>query len=454
MFKTFKNALKVKEIRQKLLYTFIMMIIVRLGCQLPIPGTSKSAIQSVMGSLATSEAYSFFSAFTGGSLEQMSVFALSITPYITSSIIMQLLTIAIPKLEELQNEGESGRKKIAEYTRYVTVALAVIEGIAMAIGFGKQGVFGNVAAMSKSRYFFTMFTVVVTMTAGSAVLMWIGERITEKGVGNGISVILMINIIARIPSDLYALYQTKVKITETNGRSLGGAALAAFIIVFVIVAMIAFVVALQAAQRKIPVQYAKKVQGRQMVGGNSSHIPLKVNTAGVVPVIFASSLMQFPIIIASMFGKAAGDCSVGGTILKVLNSGSWFNTKSLKEFAFTCGFLIYALLVIAFAYFYTSITFNPIEVANNMKKSGGFIPGIRPGKPTEEYLTRILNYVVFIGAIALLIIAGLPIVFSGVFSAKVSFAGTSLIIVVGVILDCISKIESMMVVRNYKGFLS
>ena len=454
MFKTFKNALKVKEIRQKLLYTFIMMIIVRLGCQLPIPGTSKSAIQSVMGSLATSDAYSFFSAFTGGSLEQMSVFALSITPYITSSIIMQLLTIAIPKLEELQNEGESGRKKIAKITRYVTVALAVIEGVAMAIGFGNQGVFGDVSKMSNLRYIFTIFTVVVTMTAGSAVLMWIGERITEKGVGNGISVILMINIIARIPSDLYALYQTKVKITETNGRSLGGAALAAFIIVFVIVAMIAFVVALQAAQRKIPVQYAKKMQGRQMVGGSSSHIPLKVNTAGVVPVIFASSLMQFPIIIASMFGKAAGDGSLGGTILKVLNSGSWFNTKSLKEFAFTGGFLIYALLVIAFAYFYTSITFNPIEVANNMKKSGGFIPGIRPGKPTEEYLTRILNYVVFMGAIALLIIAGLPIVFSGVFSAKVSFAGTSLIIVVGVILDCIAKIESMMVVRNYKGFLS
>ena len=454
MFKTLKNALKVQEIRQKLLYTFIMMIIVRLGCQLPIPGTSQSAIQSVMGSLATSDAYSFFSAFTGGSLEQMSVFALSITPYITSSIIMQLLTIAIPKLEELQNEGESGRKKIAEYTRYVTVVLAVIESIAMAIGFGNQGVFGNVDAMSTKRYFFTMFTVVVTMTAGSAVLMWIGERITEKGVGNGISVILMINIIARIPSDLYALYVTKVQITETNGRSLGSAALAAFIILFVIVAMIAFVVALQAAQRKIPVQYAKKVQGRQMVGGNSSHIPLKVNTAGVVPVIFASSLMQFPIIIASMFGKSAGDGTTGGTILKVLNSGSWFNTTSLKEFAFTGGFVIYAVLVIAFAYFYTSITFNPIEVANNMKKSGGFVPGIRPGKPTEEYLTRILNYIVFVGAMALLIIAGLPIVFSGVFKASVSFAGTSLIIVVGVILDCISKIESMMVVRNYKGFLS
>ena len=454
MFKTLKNALKVKEIRQKLLYTFIMMIIVRLGCQLPIPGTDESAIKSIMDSLKNSSGYSFFSAFTGGSLEKMSVFALSISPYITSSIIMQLLTIAIPKLEELQNEGESGRKKIQKITRYVTVALAVIESVAMAVGFGNQGVFGNVNQMSTLRYLFTMFTVVVTMTAGSAVLMWIGERITEKGVGNGISIILMINIIARIPSDLYALYVTKVQITDTNNRSLGGAALAAFIIVFVIVAMVAFVVALQAAQRKIPVQYAKKVQGRQMVGGNSSHIPLKVNTAGVIPVIFASSLMQFPIIIASFFGKAAGDGTTAGTILKVLNSGSWFNIDSLKEFAFTGGFVLYAVLVVAFAYFYTSITFNPIEVANNMKKSGGFIPGIRPGKPTEEYLTRILNYIVLIGALALLIIAGLPIVFSGIFKASVSFAGTSLIIVVGVILDSISKIESMMVVRNYKGFLS
>ena len=454
MFKTLKNALKVKEIRQKLLYTFIMMIIVRLGCQLPIPGTSQDAIKSVMDSLSSSAGYSFFSAFTGGSLEKMSVFALSITPYITSSIIMQLLTIAIPKLEELQNEGESGRKKIQVITRYVTVGLAVIESVAMAIGFGNQGVFGNVNAMSTARYIFTIFTVVVTMTAGSAVLMWIGERITEKGVGNGISVILMINIIARIPSDLYSLYLTKVQITDTNNRSLGGAILAAAIIIFVIVAMMAFVVILQAAQRKIPVQYAKKVQGRQMIGGNSSHIPLKVNTAGVIPVIFASSIMQFPIIIASFFGKAAGDGTTAGTVLKVLNSGSWFNTDSLKEFAFTGGFVLYAILVIAFAYFYTSITFNPIEVANNMKKSGGFIPGIRPGKPTEEYLTRILNYIVLIGALALLIIAGLPIVFSGVFKASVSFAGTSLIIVVGVILDCVSKIESMMVVRNYKGFLS
>ena len=453
MFKTLKNALKVKEIRQKLLFTFAMMIIIRLGCQLPIPGTSKAAIDSLMGSLAQNDAYSFFSAFTGGSLEKMSVFALSITPYITSSIIMQLLTIAIPKLEEMQKDGESGRKKIAEITRYVTVALALIESIAMAIGFGNQGVFGDTASMTGFQYFVTMFTVVITMTAGSAVLMWIGERITEKGVGNGISIILVINIIARIPSDLVTLYETKVKITETNGRSVGGAALAAAIIVAVIIAVVAFVVVLQAGYRKIAVQYAKKVQGRQMVGGNSSHIPLKVNTAGVIPVIFASSLMQFPIIISSVLGKTAGDGTVWGHILKALNSGSWFNISSPKAFAYTAGFLVYAVLVIAFAYFYTSITFNPIEVANNMKKSGGFIPGIRPGKPTEEYLTKILNYIILIGAVGLLLVATVPIFFSGVFSASVSFGGTSLIIVVGVILETISKIESMMVVRNYKGFL-
>ena len=453
MFTTLKNALKVKEIRQKLVFTFLMMIVIRIGTQLPIPGVDEAAITSLMGSFATSDAYSFFSAFTGGSLEKMSVFALSITPYITSSIIMQLLTIAIPKLEEMQKEGETGKKKIAKITRYVTVGLAVIEAIAMAIGFGNQGIFGNMDSLSGFQYFVKMLTIVVTMVAGSAVLMWIGERITEKGVGNGISIILMINIVARIPSDLVNLYQTKVKITEANGRSVGAAALAAFIIIAVIVLMVAFVVVLQAGYRKIPVQYAKKVQGRNMVGGNSSHIPLKVNTAGVIPVIFASSLMQFPIIISSLFGKAAGDGTVWGTILKVLNSGSWFNINSLSDFAYTGGFLIYAVLVVAFAYFYTSLTFNPIEVANNMKKSGGFVPGIRPGKPTEEYLTKILNYIILIGAVGLLIVAAVPVIFSGMFEASVSFAGTSLIIVVGVVLDTMQKLGSMMVVRNYKGFL-
>ncbi|MBQ9701202.1 MAG: preprotein translocase subunit SecY [Lachnospiraceae bacterium] len=454
MFKTLKNALKVKEIREKLLFTFLMMIVIRIGSQLPIPGIDAGYLAQFSASLKANDAYSFFGAFTGGSLEQMSVFALSITPYITSSIIMQLLTIAIPKLEELQKEGETGKKKIAEITRYVTVGLALVEGIAMSIGFGNMGVFGDSAIMGKAgmvEYIFTIARIVVTMTAGSAVLMWIGERITDKGVGNGISIILMINIVSRIPSDLVALYQTKVAAASSIGMSI----LAAAIIIVVLIAMIAFVVVLQAAYRKIPVQYAKKVQGRQMVGGNSSHIPLKVNTAGVIPVIFASSLMQFPVIISQVFGSHPGDGTVWGTILKVLSSNYWFVIDADRpiEFAYTGGFLIYAALLVAFAYFYTSLTFNPMEVANNMKKSGGFIPGIRPGKPTEEYLTKILNYIVFIGAIALLIVAGLPIFFSGAFQASVSFLGTSLIIVVGVVIETLNKLGSMMVVRNYKGFL-
>lgn len=450
MFTTIKNAFKVKEIRQKLLFTFLMLIVVRLGSQIPTPGTDASVVSSLMKKVSDTTSGTLISAFTGG-LEKMSIFALGISPYITSSIIMQLLTIAIPKLEELQKDGETGRKKIAEITRYVTVALALLTSIVMAIGFGNSNAFGNKSSMTSLQYVLTIALVVITWTAGSAFLMWLGERITEKGVGNGISIILVINIIARVPSDLYNLYESKVKITSTNGRSIGGALLATVIIFLVIVAIFALVVILQGGQRKIAVQYSKKLQGRKMVGGQSSCIPLKVNTAGVIPIIFASSIMQLPIVIANFFGKQAGDGTFWGKVLRLLNSGSWFN---LDNFKYTLGFLVYAALVIIFAYFYTSITFNPIEVADNMKKQGGFVPGIRPGKPTEEYLTRILNYIVLIGAIGLLIVATIPIVFSGVFSASVSFGGTSLIIVVGVILETLNKIESMMVVRNYKGFLN
>lgn len=450
MFTTIKNAFKVKEIRQKLLFTFLMLIVVRLGSQIPTPGTDASVVSSLMKKVSDTTSGTLISAFTGG-LEKMSIFALGISPYITSSIIMQLLTIAIPKLEELQKDGETGRKKIAEITRYVTVALALLTSIVMAIGFGNSNAFGNKSSMTSLQYVLTIALVVITWTAGSAFLMWLGERITEKGVGNGISIILVINIIARVPSDLYNLYESKVKITSTNGRSIGAALLAAVIIFLVIVAIFALVVILQGGQRKIAVQYSKKLQGRKMVGGQSSCIPLKVNTAGVIPIIFASSIMQLPIVIANFFGKQAGDGTFWGKVLRLLNSGSWFN---LDNFKYTLGFLVYAALVIIFAYFYTSITFNPIEVADNMKKQGGFVPGIRPGKPTEEYLTRILNYIVLIGAVGLLIVATIPIVFSGVFSASVSFGGTSLIIVVGVILETLNKIESMMVVRNYKGFLN
>lgn len=452
MFKTLQKALKVKEVRQKLLYTLALLVVVRIGCQIPIPGTDSSVISQILGSFDSDDAMGFFSAFTGGSFENMSLFALNITPYITSSIIMQLLTIAIPRLEELQRDGETGRKKIAEITRYLTIALSIIESLAMAIGFGNQGLFGDTS--SKAQYFLVILTAVVTMTAGSALLMWFGERITENGVGNGISIILMINIIARIPDDLMNLFESKVMITEANGRSVLGAASAAIIILAVIIAMIAFIVILNGGERRIPVQYAKKVQGRKMLGGQSSHIPLKVNTSGVIPVIFASSLMQFPVIISSILGKQPGDGTLWGKVLKLLSQGYWFDISNPRAFAYTLGYVLYAVLVIAFAYFYTSITFNPIEVADNMKKQGGFIPGIRPGKPTSDYLNKILNYIVLIGALGLTIVVLIPIFFNGVFGAYVSFGGTSIIIIVGVVLETIKQIESQMVVRNYKGFLS
>lgn len=452
MFKTLQKALKVKEVRQKLLFTLMMLVIVRIGCQIPIPGTDSDVLADFFNSFDSSDAMGFFSAFTGGSFENMSLFALNITPYITSSIIMQLLTIAIPKLEELQRDGETGRKKIAEITRYLTIGLSIVESLAMAIGFSNTGLFGDIKA-GTPEYFLVIFTAVVTMTAGSALLMWFGERITENGVGNGISIILMINIIARIPDDLMSLFESKVMITESNGRSVLGAACAALIIIAVIIAVIAFIVLLNGGERRIPVQYAKKVQGRKMLGGQSSHIPLKVNTGGVIPVIFASSLMQFPVIISQIVGKNPGDGTIWGKVLKLLSQGYWFDIDNWHAFAYTLGYVIYAVFVIGFAYFYTSITFNPIEVANNIKKQGGFIPGIRPGKPTEEYLTKLLNNIVFIGAVGLLIVATIPLVFSGVFDAKVSFGGTSLIIIVGVILETLNKISAMMVVRNYKGFL-
>ena len=282
---------------------------------------------------------------------------------------------------------------------------------------------------------------VVTMTAGSAFLMWIGERITENGVGNGISIVLLINIISRLPQDIGTLFQRFVQ-----GKSVAKAGLAIVIILAVILFTVVFVIVLQNGERRIPVQYAKKMQGRKMVGGQSTHIPLKVNTAGVIPVIFASSLMQFPIVIATFIGKGQDS-----TILAVLNSGNWCNPQKP---AYSVGLLVYILLIVFFAYFYTSITFNPMEIANNMKKQGGFVPGIRPGKPTTEYLTRILNYIIFIGAIGLTVVSVIPIIFSGVFGAHVSFGGTSLIIIVGVILETLKQVESQMLVRSYKGFLN
>lgn len=436
MLTTLKNAFKIKDLRNKILFTFAMLVVIRLGSQLPVPGVDRNYFSNWFAQ-QTGDAFNFFDAFTGGSFLNMSILALNITPYITSSIIMQLLTIAIPKLEEMQKEGEDGRKKIASITRYVTVGLALMESTAMAITFGGSGLLENYNALN-------VITVIAALTAGSAFLMWVGERITEKGVGNGISIVLVINIISRIPQDIAQLFQQFV-----FGKAIAVAVVAALVILAIIVGMVILVIILNDGVRKIPVQYAKKVQGRKMVGGQTSSIPLKVNTSGVIPIIFASSLMQLPIIVCSFFNYSG--TGFWSHILRGLNSSNWCNPR---EPVYSIGLLVYIVLVVFFAYFYTSITFNPIEIAENMKKQGGFIPGIRPGKPTSEYLTKILNYIIFIGAVGLTIVCVIPFVFNGVFNASVSFGGTSLIIIVSVVLETMKQIESQMLVRNYKGFLN
>lgn len=436
MFTTLKNAFKVKDIRKKIFFTFMMLVVIRIGSQLPVPGVDRDYFARWFAQ-QTGDAFNFFDAFTGGSFLNMSILALNITPYITSSIIMQLLTIAIPKLEEMQRDGEDGRKKIASITRYVTIALALIESGAMAIGFGRQGLLEQFNALN-------VITVIAALTAGSAFLMWIGERITDKGVGNGISIVLTINIISRMPQDIVSLMQQFV-----YGKKIATAVVAVVIIAAIIVGMVALVVLLNGGVRKIPVQYAKKVQGRKMVGGQTTNIPLKINTAGVIPIIFAQSIMQFPVIISTLVGYQG--TGAWAQILRFLNSGNWCKPS---EPVYSIGLVVYIVLVIFFAYFYTSITFNPLEVAENMKKQGGFIPGIRPGKPTSDYLTKILNYIIFIGAVGLTIVGILPYFFNGIFGASVSFGGTSLIIIVSVLLETMKQIESQMLVRNYKGFLN
>ena len=436
MLESVKNVFKLKEIRQKLIYTFLMMIVIRIGSQLPAPGIDRTYFSNWFAQ-QTGDVFSFVDAFTGGSFLNMSILALNITPYITSSIIIQLLTIAIPKLEEIQREGEEGRKLLISITRYVTVALALMESAAMAIGFGRNGLLEEYNAIN-------IIMVICTLTAGSAFLMWIGERITENGVGNGISIVLAINIISRMPQDIAALFSQFV-----IGKTIAIGAVAALVIIAVIILMVVLVILLNDAERRIPVQYAQKIQGRRLVGGANSVIPLKVNTAGVMPIIFASSLMEFPVIISTLAGyKGTG---IWSEILRYLSSSYWCNPGQPK---YTIGLLVYIALLVFFAYFYTSITFNPLEIADNLKKRGGFIPGIRPGKPTIEYLNRILNYIIFIGAIGLTIVGILPFIFRGVFGASISFGGTSLIIVVSVVLETIKQIESMMMVRNYKGFLN
>ena len=438
MLNSLVNAFKNRDVRKKLLFTLGMLIVVRVGSLLPIPGVDTEYMKTLLSGLQTGDT-NFLNAFTGGSFEKMSLFALSITPYITSSIIMQLLTIAIPKLEEMQKEGEDGRKQIASITRYVTIGLALIESIAMAIGFGRQGLIKDYQDMSTIHFATCIVLVVIALTAGSAVLMWIGERITENGVGNGISVVLLINIISGMPADFATLY-TQFVASQTLAKGITVAA----IIIAIIIALVVLVVVLQDAERRIPVQYSQKVAGKRLVGGGSTNIPLKVNTGGVMPIIFASSLMQFPVIIAQLFGKSY-------EWTKYLSQSYWCKISMPK---YSIGLLVYIILVVLFAYFYTSITFNPLQIADNLKRAGGVIPGITPGRSTTEYLNNILNKIVFIGSVGLLIVALIPVMCTGFFGASVSFGGTSVIIIVGVVLETLKQIEAMQVNRNYKGFLS
>lgn len=402
-----------------------MFVVIRIGASIPIPGINNAYLQSVFAA-NNLDLMGMLDAFSGGAFQNMTLFALGIIPYINSSIIMNLLTIAIPALEEMQKEGEDGRKKIAKITRYGTVVLALVQATAISISL--QNIF----------YSFNVFTVIIAvaaMTAGTAFLMWIGERITENGIGNGISLIITINILSRLPSGVM-LVVDQIK---------GGKYLAVAGILVVFLAMVVVVILIQLGERRINVQYAKRVQGRKVYGGQSTHIPLKVNMAGVIPVIFASSLLQFPSIITSFFTQ--NPTGFWATVLK------WLNYYSLKD-NYGVAAIVYFVLIILFAYFYTAIIFNPFEVANNLKKNGGFILGIRPGRPTVDYLTNILNRMVFIGATILGLIALAPILLSFVTKTQINFGGTSLIIVVGVAIETVKQIESQLVMRHYKGFLN
>ncbi|MEE8885986.1 MAG: preprotein translocase subunit SecY [Eubacteriales bacterium] len=436
MFKGLRDAFRIKEIRRRLYYLLFCLVIIRLMSQIPVPGVDTDFFNNYFSSNSASDAFTFLNAFTGGGFENFSILALSITPYITGSIIVQLLTIAFPKLEEMSRDGEEGRKKLNTITRWLNVGLSVFESIAMCIGFGNQ--------LLIDMNVINVIAVVASLTAGSCFLMWLGEQINEKGVGNGISIVLLINILSRIPQDMITLYENFVQ-----GKTIARAAVAWVVIFAIIIGITVLTLILNGAERRIPVQYSQKMVGRRLMGGNSSNIPLKVNTGGVIPIIFATSIMSFPGIIVAFIGKTP--TGWGAKIINMLSPSNWFDTADWFP---TLGLIIYVALVVFFAYFYTSITFNPIEVSDNLRKQGGFIPGIRPGKATEDYLNTVLKYIIFIGAVGLIIVCVIPYIFNGLFNADVSFGGTSLIIIASVILETLTQIDSMMLVRNYKGFLS
>lgn len=430
--KTLKKVWGAKELRNRILFTLIMLIFLRMVSQITVPGVNSEFLKSYFGD---NEAFNLMNAFTGGGLERLSVFALGVTPYITSSIIIQLFTISFPRLDQLAKEGESGRKKLTKYTQYVTLVLSLVSSISMVIGFRNQ--------MLITKNYLTYAVVVATLTGGSMILVWLGNRITEKGIGNGISMILLFNILSRMPQDMKTLYECFMQ-----GKTWTKMTMAGLVIAMTIVVVICLTLILNSAERRIPVVYTQKMQGRRFAGDGASNIPMKVNTAGVMPVIFATSLMTFPALILGLLGKTPN--GIWATVTKALNSNNWFNPGDWLP---TVGYILYVLLLIFFAYYYTTITFNSAEIANNLKKAGATIPGQRPGKDTELYLQKILKHVIMIGVIGLLIVCTIPLVISGVTGANVSFGGTSLIIIVSVILETVKQGKSMLSMKNANTFL-
>jgi preprotein translocase subunit SecY len=424
MLRTIGQAWKIADIRKKIIFTLLMLLIFRLGSQIPVPGIDRDYLRQFFEAGDTG-LFQLFDIFSGGAFSSFTVFALSITPYITASIILQLLTVAVPALERLAKEGTEGKKKIAQYTRYLTVALAFVQAIGMSLGLFREALV--------STDFFSVTVIILTLSAGTAFLMWLGEQINEYGIGNGISLIIFSGIVARIPSGIgmtWVRYQTD----DVNIVTL---------IVFLIFAalVIVGVIMIQQGQRRIPVQYAKRVVGRKMYGGQSTHIPLKVNQAGVIPVIFAMAILQFPLTIG-IFAPDTGFANFLTTWLSPTgNPGAWIYAA------------LTAIFIIFFTFFYTAVTFNPMEVAGNMKANGGFVPGIRPGKPTVEYLNRVMTRITFVGALFLATIAVMPTIIDALTGLGIGFGGTSLLIAVGVALDTMKQLENQMVMRNYEGFL-
>lgn len=430
MFQTLRNAWKIPDLRKKILYTLLMLLIFRLGSFIPVPGLTADAIGQMMGGFAEGM-QGLINNFSGGALERGSIFAMSITPYINSSIIIQLLTVAIPALEKLQKEGEEGRKKISQYTRYGAVILGFIQASGLYIGL-KGNIIGGASVMN-------FIIIVLTFTAGTAFLMWLGEEITDKGIGNGISLLIFTGIVSRGPAMIQSLRATLFSGDTVSIQSV----ITLIVILAIAVISIGFVVLMNDAERRIPVQYAKRVVGRKMYGGQSTHIPMKLAMAGVIPIIFAVSIMSFPQTISMfIYGQNAPTTGFWAAILRLFQQTHPFYI------------ILYFLLILFFTYFYTAIQFNPIEVSNNMKKNGGFIPGIRPGKPTSDYIAKILSKITLFGALFLAVIAIFPILLAFIPNlGGISIGGTSLLIVVGVALETTKQMESQMLMRHYKGFL-